>query len=132
MSELNKTMYFGAKPSIIEKAIALRKEMTNAEKTLWNRLRNKQVLNLRFRRQHPIDRFIADFYCHAVRLVIEIDGGVHIKQRNYDKGRSGEMERFYIKTLRFTNEQIERDVEKVVKQIEQVIIQRFNDHPWII
>ena len=96
MNELDKTMYCGAKPDILEKAKVLRKDMTGAEKVLWERLKNKQVLKLRFRRQHPIDIFIADFYCHTVRLVIELDGKIHKTQKEYDEGRTAEMEQFDI------------------------------------
>ena len=84
MNELDKTMYFGAKPDLLEKAKVLRKNMTNAEKILWDRLKDNQVLNIRFRRQHPIDLFIADFYCHSARLVIELDGEIHKSQAEYD------------------------------------------------
>ena len=110
MNELDKTMYFGAKPDILEKAKVLRKNMTDAEKVLWERLKNKQVLNLRFRRQHPIDIFIADFYCHTVRLVIELDGKIHKTQKEYDEGRTAEMEQFDIQVIRFRNEEIENDI----------------------
>ena len=84
MNELDKTMYFGAKPDLLEKAKVLRKNMTNAEKILWDRLKDNQVLNIRFRRQHPIDLFIADFYCHSARLAIELDGEIHKSQAEYD------------------------------------------------
>ncbi|MFV0590640.1 MAG: endonuclease domain-containing protein [Draconibacterium sp.] len=130
MEELDKTMYFGAKPDIFEKAKALRKNMTDAEKILWERLKNKQVLNLRFRRQHPIDIFIADFYCHAVRLVIELDGMIHKAQKEYDEGRTAEMERFDIQVIRFKNEEIENDIKSVVKEIESTIKLRLKSPPW--
>lgn len=130
MNELDKTMYFGAKPDIFEKATALRKNMTVAEKILWERLKNKQILKLRFRRQHPIDIFIADFYCHAVRLVIELDGKIHNGQKEYDKGRTAEMEQFDIKVIRFRNEEIENNIENVIMKIESTINQRLKSSPW--
>jgi len=70
-------MYYNAKPSIIGAARLLREKMTRSEEILWERLNRKQIQGLRFRRQHPIDIFIADFYCHRIRLVIEIDGEIH-------------------------------------------------------
>jgi very-short-patch-repair endonuclease len=73
MEELDKGMYFNAKPDILEAARILRKNMTFSEKLLWDELKGKKICGLRFRRQHPIDIFIADFYCHEVRLVVEID-----------------------------------------------------------
>ena len=71
MKELDKTMYFRAKAVTMETARMLRKRMTNAEKQLWEKLKGKQIMGLRFRSQQPIDIFIADFYCHEARLVIE-------------------------------------------------------------
>jgi len=77
MKELEKTMYFRAKSDILEAARILRKSMTIPEKLLWDKLKEKQIYGLRFRRQHPIEFFIADFYCHQIRLVVEIDGEIH-------------------------------------------------------
>ncbi len=130
MNELDKTMYFGAKHDILEKANALRKNMTNTEKILWEKLKNKQILNMRFRRQHPIDIFIADFYCHSVRLVIELDGEIHKNQLEYDKGRTAEMEPFDIQVIRFKNEEIENNIETVIKQIETTIKHLLESPPW--
>jgi very-short-patch-repair endonuclease len=73
MNELDKIMYFKATPGILENARRLRENMTDYENLLWEKLKRKQICGLRFRRQHPIDIFIADFYCHEVRLVVEID-----------------------------------------------------------
>jgi very-short-patch-repair endonuclease len=69
--------YFGASPELIEKAKVLRKSMTDAETILWDHLRRKEMEGFRFRRQHPVNRFILDFYCHPLRLAIEADGGIH-------------------------------------------------------
>jgi len=74
MKELEKAMYYRARPETMTAARILRENMTFSEKLLWERLKLKQLFGLRFRRQHPIDFFIADFYCHEARLVIEIDG----------------------------------------------------------
>ena len=130
MRELDKTMYFGAKQDILEKAKELRKTMTNAENLLWNRLKNKQVLDLRFRRQHPLDIFIADFYCHTVRLVVELDGEIHTTQVDYDQGRTIEMGRFGIQVIRFKNSEVEGDIESVIKRIEDLIMHRLKSPPW--
>jgi very-short-patch-repair endonuclease len=77
MIEFDKPMYFGAKPSIFRAAYILRKTMTVPESLLWEKLKSKQINGLRFRRQHPIDIFIADFYCDKAKLVVEIDGEIH-------------------------------------------------------
>jgi len=123
-------MYFGAKPNTFESARILRKNMTVHEKLLWGRLKLKQICGVRFRRQHPIDFFIADFYCHEARLVVELDGEVHKAQREYDDGRSAEMERYYIKVIRFTNSEIEENIENVVKSIENEVSVRIKSPPW--
>jgi very-short-patch-repair endonuclease len=65
----------------------LRKEATSEEKKVWNALRNRKVLNLKFRRQHVIEGFVVDFYCHELRLAIEIDGKIHKRQKEYDELR---------------------------------------------
>jgi len=88
------SMFFGAKPEIFEKASVLRENMTQAEKILWEKLKDRTLFKQKFRSQHPIDIFIVDFYCHSLRLVIEVDGDYHLEknQHEYDIGRSGELE----------------------------------------
>lgn len=73
----NVSMFYGAKAHIFEKARFLRKNMTEAKLLLWGKLKEKNILGLRFRSQHPIDIFITDFYCYPVKLVIKVDGGIH-------------------------------------------------------
>jgi len=123
-------MYYNAKPAIIEAARLLREKMTRSEKMLWEKLNRKQIHGLRFRRQHPIDIFIADFYCHKVKLVVEIDGEIHNNQKDYDIGRSAEMEKYDIKVIRFTNEEVEFNIEKVLVNIERSIKERISSPPW--
>ena len=130
MIELEKAMYFNAKPDIFEAARILRKNMTSSEKLLWEQLKGKQILGLRFRRQHPIDIFIADFYCHEVRLVVEIDGEIHNQKKEYDDGREAEMEKYNIKTIRFINEEVENDIEKVIMKIKKMVKERLQSPPW--
>lgn len=122
----NVSMFYGARPHIFEKAKMLRKNMTVSEQVLWRELKGKKLLGLRFRPQHPIDIFIADFYCHPIKLVIEIDGGIHKnkEQKVYDLGREGELENWGIKVIRFTNEEIENKVNQVVGEIEQICRER--------
>lgn len=116
------SMFYNAKPHIFEKAKLLRDNMTLAELRLWNALKGKQVLNLKFRPQHPIDIFIADFYCHQVKLVIEIDGEIHQdeEQLEYDIGREAELSYLGIKVIRFTNKEIFNNLPEVVAKIESV------------
>jgi len=130
MIELEKAMYYGAKTETFAAAKILRDNMTTHEKMLWKRLRSKQICGLRFRRQHPISFFIADFYCHEARLVIEIDGEIHDQKKDYDDGRSAEMEKFYIKVIRFTNSEVENNIEEVLRRTENEVKCRIQSPPW--
>jgi very-short-patch-repair endonuclease len=123
------SMFYNAKPIIFERAKAMRKNMTQAEKTVWELLKSKNMLGLRFKPQHPIDIFIADFYCHPLKLVIEVDGGIHksVDQREYDIGREAELERWGIKVIRFTNEEIENDISHIQNEIERICLERRSD-----
>ena len=118
---IEKEMFFGASPEIFKRASELRKNMTEAEVILWSALRRKQIKGKRFRRQHPIERFIIDFYCHDSRLIIEADGGIHkaLEQKEYDIGRSIELEKFGLKIIRFTNEQIKNNLAETLEEIEK-------------
>ena len=113
-------MFYGAKKETFEKAKILRENMTDAEKMLWQRL-NKSQLGVRFKAQHPIGIFIADFYCHQYKLVVEIDGEIHDYQKEYDYGREMEMEKFGIKTIRFSNQEVFSDIETVIAKIKNEI-----------
>jgi len=73
----NKNLHKYASAKIFQHAKALRRSSTEAEERLWVELRNKKLKGLKFRRQHPIDKWIVDFYCHEKKLVIELDGSVH-------------------------------------------------------
>ncbi|KJF44104.1 endonuclease domain-containing protein [Draconibacterium sediminis] len=122
----NVSMFYGAKAHIFEKAKLLRNNMTEAEILLWEQLKGKKVLGLRFRPQHPIDIFIADFYCQPLKLVIEVDGGIHKSkdQKEYDIGRTGELNYWGIEVVRFTNEEVERNITQVIETIKQKCIKR--------
>jgi very-short-patch-repair endonuclease len=120
VKKVDDVLHLGANKEIFSRASSLRQEMTRAEKVLWKALRNRKSHNYKFRRQHPIDRFIADFYCHQAKLIIEVDGGVHELDSvaEHDAGRTFELEKRDIKVIRFTNEQILSELEKVLCQIE--------------
>jgi very-short-patch-repair endonuclease len=121
---VEKSMYFGAKKELILMARELRKNMTRAEEILWSGLRRQQINGVVFRRQHSIDIFIVDFYCHKYHLVIEIDGGIHndpdISER--DENRTVELENFGLKVIRFTNESVIHDTENVIQLIKRNLI----------
>jgi len=103
---------------IQQRARELRHEMTPAEKLLWSRLRNKQLKGLKFRRQHPLGPFVADFYCAARRLVVEIDGDIHDLQPERDATRTEQFEQYGYRVIRFRNKQVLNDIEDVLAAIE--------------
>lgn len=106
----------------------LRKNQTEAEKMLWSRLRKKAVAGLRFLRQYPIifeydsrERFfVADFYCHEKKTVIEVDGKIHDQQKDYDELRDFIMNELGLFVLRIKNEEIYENLDGVVERIREV------------
>lgn len=113
-------MYRSQTPGYIFKLCRkLRQEPTITEKLLWDHLRSKRFKDLKFRRQHPIGRYIADFYCREARLVIELDGNVHKAKdrKEYDRNCQEIIETRGIRVLRFKNTEIERNIEKVLQKI---------------
>ena len=111
-------MFFGASKIIFENAKELRKNMTNAEKTLWNYLKTKPN-GFKFRRQHPLGIYIADFYCHKLKLVIELDGSIHDKEevKMNDEERQKLIEEDGLIVIRFKNSEIMNNIDKVLKII---------------
>ena len=97
-----------------ERARAMRREMTTAEETLWQRLRAGRLGGFHFRRQQVIDGFIADFYCHAAGLVVEVDGGAHDHRVAYDAERDAVIASRGLRVLRFTNEQVTQQMGDVL------------------
>ena len=91
--------------------------MTAAETTLWERLRNRQLGGFKFRRQSPLGPFIADFYCASSRLVVEVDGGVHIGQAQADQQRSQRLVDYGYRVLRVGNHEVEADLAGVLQRI---------------
>ena len=111
-------MFFGATPLIFRNAKALRSRTTRAERALWVQLRKNRFHGFRFKRQHPITGYIADFYCHRAKLVIEIDGESHKSCIDYDKNRTEVMVELGLKVLRFSNEDVAQRIEIVLREIE--------------
>jgi very-short-patch-repair endonuclease len=97
--------------------------MTPAEKQLWSLLQNSKLLGCKFRRQHPISHYIADFYCHELKLIIELDGGIHneIGQAEYDEGRTYVLQEFGIRVLRINNDELWKNEDYVLDRIESEI-----------
>jgi imidazole glycerol-phosphate synthase subunit HisF len=116
-------MYFATSVEVMRRASRLRKEQTEAESILWNKLRRRQVSGYKFRRQHPIKNFITDFYSHELNLVIEVDGGIHNdpQQKEIDIARQETINDLGIKVLLFTNEEIFNNIDFVITSIKNSI-----------
>jgi very-short-patch-repair endonuclease len=106
-------------PAKQERAKQLRREMTPEEKKLWFYLRNNQLNGLHFRKQQVIDGFIADFYCHSVGVVVEVDGKIHEQQKEYDARRDQIFSARGLRVIRIRNEKIINDIYHVLKLIQQ-------------
>ncbi len=116
-------------PVLMQRVLELRLRQTPAELLLWECLRVKRLCNAKFRRQHNLGRFIADFYCHAAALVVEVDGKVHEQQREADGIRDAWMREQGLTVLRFTNEQVFEDLEGVLEEIAEVGLRQESSPP---
>ena len=118
-------MWKGAPSDSFSKAQFLRRNETIAEKLLWEKLRNNQLGGLKFRRQHPVNIYIADFYCHKFKLIIELDGDYHDQeeQKQKDEVRTEVLRLNDLKIIRFKNEEVEQDINQVLTTIKNKIEQ---------
>jgi adenine-specific DNA-methyltransferase len=110
-----------------ERARELRRESTNAERALWQDLRGRRFAGFKFRRQRPIGKFIVDFVCLERRLIIELDGGQHAEQAEYDARRSAALERLGYQVSRFWNVDVLGDRADVLDTIDRLL--RPDPHP---
>ena len=117
---MKKPFHFEANQQIFENAKSLRKEMTPAEKELWEALRNRKLNNLKFRRQHPLKDYVADFYCHEKCLAVEVDGNIHNEadHKLYDTDRTFILNDLGITVIRFRNERILKNIDEVLSEIQ--------------
>ncbi len=118
-------MWKGAPSDSFSKAQFLRRNETKAEKLLWEKLRNNQLGGLKFRRQHPVNIYIADFYCHKFKLIIELDGDYHNQeeQKQKDEVRTEVLRLNGLKIIRFKNEEVEQNINQVLITIKNKIEQ---------
>jgi very-short-patch-repair endonuclease len=100
-----------------EFARAIRQYPTRAEDILWRSLRSSRFQGAKFQRQAPIDRYVVDFYCHAAKLVVELDGKQHEWFADYDAGRTEILERLGMRVIRFANEEVCDDLDTVLARI---------------
>ncbi len=117
-------MFYGASPEIFSKAKSLRSNTTQTENLIWDLVKDR-FKNFKFRRQHPMGPYIADFYCHKLKLVIELDGKHHFEnesQRAYDAQRDTDMKNWDITVLRYSNHTspqiILKDIENIINQYQ--------------
>ena len=112
-------MFSGAEKLLFERASELRRNQTFAEELLWNYLRTKPH-GFKFRRQHPFYCYILDFYCHSLKLAIEVDGSIHdVKDiKRNDEIRQQQLEQDDLAFLRFSNDEVRLKPEEVVQKIE--------------
>jgi very-short-patch-repair endonuclease len=101
----------------VDRARELRRAMTDTEQKLWYRLRNRQLSGCKFRRQHEIDQYIVDFVCTEAMLIIELDGGQHADQVNYDERRTQYLQAMGYRVLRFWNNDALVNIESVLTVI---------------
>ena len=97
----------------------LKRQMTKPEKRLWNYLRSRRLSGVKFRRQYSVGRYVVDFYCPSARLAIELDGDSHYVDDApaYDKARQEFIEDNGIKVIRFTNQDVMKNIEGVLQKI---------------
>ena len=100
----------------------LKSEMTPAEKILWEHLRNKRM-GVKFRRQHIIDVYVPDFVSLPIKLIVEVDGKIHLKRSKEDIERTQRLEFFGYRVIRFKNEEIENNIEEVLQAIKKNVIE---------
>ena len=115
-------MFNGASPLLFELAKDLRRNMTDAEMILWGYLK-AGIKGYKFRRQHPIGIYIADFYCHKPKLIIEVDGKIHDQPEilKYDEQREQTLKELGYGIIRFKNEEVFADVQSILNKINSTV-----------
>lgn len=109
----------GMKGNIKARSRKLRRESTDAERLLWRHLRNRHLSGYKFRRQAVIEDYIIDFLCPETGLIVEVDGGQHIDQKNYDEERTNKLESMGFTVQRFWNNEVLNQTRDVLEQIYQ-------------
>jgi very-short-patch-repair endonuclease len=101
----------------LENAKELRREMTPAEKILWKYLKGNRLNGLHFRRQQIVHGYFADFYCHQHEMIVEVDGGIHEYQQEYDAEHEEYLISLGLRIIRFTNDEITKNLKGVLQKI---------------
>ncbi|MCW1966956.1 MAG: DUF559 domain-containing protein [Anaerolineae bacterium] len=111
-------------PEIVQRAKALRQRSTLAESKLWFWLRDRKLGGFKFRRQHPIERFIADFECESCKLIIELDGASHADQTDYDALRTDRLTELGYVVMRFSNDDVQLRLNETKEKIHHECLRR--------
>jgi very-short-patch-repair endonuclease len=106
-----------ASEHMIARGRQLRQEMTFPERLLWSRLRDCRLAGLRFRRQHPVVPYVADYFCPSAKVVMELDGRSHDGQRDKDQQRQDYLERQGLRVIRFSNDSVLKNLNGVLEAI---------------
>lgn len=106
------------------KARELRKNSTLSEILLWQEIKERKLLGYQFHRQVPMLDFIVDFYCHELKLVIEIDGSSHNYTYDYDSYRQNELEKYGVKFLRFDDLEVKKDLQNVMRTLQAFMLSK--------
>ncbi|MGJ8683091.1 MAG: endonuclease domain-containing protein [Nonlabens sp.] len=124
-------MFAGATAEVRKFAIHLRANTTESEDKLWGYLKGKP-LGFKFRRQHPFNLYVLDFYCHKLKLAIEVDGGYHFKrlQQKKDRARTLDISKYNVEVIRFTNDEILDNYDVVTEKIKTVIEEKQKSKPF--
>jgi len=104
------------------RARTLRAHLTEAERLLWQHLRGRQIENCKFRRQHPVGRYITDFACLSRQLLIELDGGQHAESAGYDRRRDAYLQQQGFRVIRYWNHQVLRETDEVLEDIRRHLL----------
>ncbi|TDY04009.1 endonuclease domain-containing protein [Thiohalophilus thiocyanatoxydans] len=107
----------GEGATLRQRAKQLRSSQTPAEELLWLYLRAHRFMGLKFKRQKPIGHYIVDFVCHSPKIIIEIDGGQHVEQEEYDQRRALVLKQKGFTVLRFWNNEVLKETEPVLEKI---------------
>lgn len=118
-------MHLRASPIIFQNAYNLRTRLTEAEQILWEYLKERKMEGIRFRRQHPLSKFVADFYAHQLKLVIELDGEHHAQgaQKFYDIDRTEILSEYQITVIRFSNYEVYYHLDLVLECIRSKVLE---------
>ena len=114
---MKKKVIIPYKGNLVEKARQLRNNASFSERLLWKHLKGKQIAGYDFDRQKPIDKYIVDFFCNELKLVIEIDGITHNDKMNYDFKRQNDLEMFGLNVLRFNALEVVQNTQGVLDEI---------------